>query len=238
MRVGECSVLISAVAHGDRDVILPASQLWLACCAGTIDLVVPGQTACLACSAHAAPSNSTMGEHAALPSTDAILAGLLVQTALKHLLGFQEAPAQGSLSVTDDELASRSAKPHEACVELHCRKLQQKFGRNPSRCGASSLMCCRGVLYQGKRAPRKNGRSRQRFRSVGVRMRELMLSELCALVSEDAQVSRWPVQVRIARIGHAAGRVAAARWLPAGRFGRVKVNVQASTSLTLSVTTL
>lgn len=81
-----------------------------------------------------APPSNTVGEHAALPSTDAILAGMLVQTALKHLLEFQEAPAQGSLSVPEDKLASKVAKPHESCAELQCRKLQQKFVRKPSRC--------------------------------------------------------------------------------------------------------
>lgn len=99
---------------------------------GHIQFLRPGALACFACApplqvASGVDEKSLKREGvcaASLPTTMGIVAGLLVQNALKLLLGFgRVAPFLGYAALTDF-FPSYAMRPNPACTDANCRKMQ------------------------------------------------------------------------------------------------------------------
>jgi ubiquitin-like modifier-activating enzyme 5 len=91
-------------------------------------MVLPGRTACLACiKAAAEVSTSGTNDRAALPATSAVLAGLLVNQALKHLLDFDTPVGCSSYNATQGTVALQAMDLNTTCPESQCQKLQQTY---------------------------------------------------------------------------------------------------------------
>jgi ubiquitin-like modifier-activating enzyme 5 len=63
---------------------------------------------------------------ASLPTTMAVVAGLLVQNALKYLLGFGKVTQYVGYSALTDFFPTMSMKPNPQCQNSHCRLRQQQ----------------------------------------------------------------------------------------------------------------
>ncbi len=112
-------------------------------------VIVPGVTACFACCpplvvASGIDERTLKREGvcaASLPTTMGIVAGLLVQNALKHLLGFGQVcfrlPTRGTPSFAPQRL-------HHACASLHTRRAKVDCGRLHAAPGAWPRHGCRG----------------------------------------------------------------------------------------------
>lgn len=107
---------------------------------GHIQFLRPGALACFAC---APPLQVASGVDekslkrdgvcaASLPTTMGIVAGLLVQNALKLLLGFgRVAPFLGYAALTD-YFPAYAMRPNPACTDANCRKWQANAPALPS----------------------------------------------------------------------------------------------------------
>lgn len=100
--------------------------------AGHIQLLTPGETACFECVPPLVVASgideSTLKREgvcaASLPTTMGIVAGLLVQNALKYMLGFgQVTPYLGYSSLTDF-FPQMLVKPNPECCRAQCQELQ------------------------------------------------------------------------------------------------------------------
>lgn len=104
---------------------------------GHIQLVSPGESACFACAppliVSAGIDESTLKRDgvcaASLPTTMAVVAGLLVQNALKYLLKFGTVSHYLGYSAMQDYFPSMTLRPNPDCDDQHCRKRQSDFQR-------------------------------------------------------------------------------------------------------------
>uniref|UniRef100_UPI00358F0FA3 ubiquitin-like modifier-activating enzyme 5 n=1 Tax=Myxine glutinosa TaxID=7769 RepID=UPI00358F0FA3 len=101
---------------------------------GHIQIIIPGRTACFACAPPLVVAEgldeSTLKRDgvcaASLPTTMAVVAGLLVQNALKHLLGFGTVSSYLGYNALQDFFPNMSVRPNPSCDELYCRKRQEE----------------------------------------------------------------------------------------------------------------
>ena len=108
-----------------------------------MQLVLPGETACLECTARPRSSQGTNSGSArvsasgacaaSLPTTTAILAGVLAQTALKHLLEFGTLSQYVSYEGLADSLTQDASLPDVECPQARCRELQEQQRCVPGR---------------------------------------------------------------------------------------------------------
>jgi ubiquitin-like modifier-activating enzyme 5 len=108
---------------------------------GHIQSIYPGETACFEC---APPYVVASGgdEHqikregvcaASLPTTMGVIAGLLVQNALKFLLGFGEVTHYLGYSSKTDFLPNYKIQPNPDCPSRFCLQLQDFYKNNTPR---------------------------------------------------------------------------------------------------------
>jgi ubiquitin-like modifier-activating enzyme 5 len=101
---------------------------------GHVQLLQPGHTACFACApplvVATGMDEKTLKKEgvcaASLPTTMAVVAGLLVQNALKYLLGFGKVTQYVGYSALTDFFPTMSMKPNPQCQNSHCRLRQQQ----------------------------------------------------------------------------------------------------------------
>ena len=108
---------------------------------GHIQFVVPGVTACFSC---APPLVVVTGLEASLkkegvcvaslPTTSAIIAGLLVQNALKYLLRFGECTKVLAYNSIQDFFSSYTLKPNPSCSSKLCLQRQQEIIQSSQTC--------------------------------------------------------------------------------------------------------
>ena len=108
---------------------------------GHIQTIYPGETACFEC---APPFVIASGGDeyqikregvcaASLPTTMGVIAGLLVQNALKYLLTFGEVTNYLGYSSKDDYLPKYTMKPNPECPNRYCQDFQNYYKINPKR---------------------------------------------------------------------------------------------------------
>ncbi|KAF2901452.1 hypothetical protein ILUMI_04728 [Ignelater luminosus] len=106
---------------------------------GHIQLMIPGETACFACVPPLVVASNidekTLKREgvcaASLPTTMGVVAGLLVQNALKYLLKFGEVSNYLGYSALNDFFPSMKLKPDPNCQDQHCRVRQQEYAARP-----------------------------------------------------------------------------------------------------------
>ncbi|XP_078282658.1 ubiquitin-like modifier-activating enzyme 5 isoform X3 [Rhinoraja longicauda] len=102
---------------------------------GHIQLFVPGETACFACApplvVAANIDERTLKREgacaASLPTTMAIVAGLLVQNVLKYLLGFGSVSYYLGYNAMQDYFPSMKMMPNPQCDDWDCRLQQEQY---------------------------------------------------------------------------------------------------------------
>ncbi|XP_065834446.1 ubiquitin-like modifier-activating enzyme 5 [Oscarella lobularis] len=102
---------------------------------GHIQLIKPGQTACFACAPPLVVASNidekTLKRDgvcaASLPTTMAVVAGLLVQNTLKYLLGFGSVSHYVGYNAMQDFFPSMSMKPNPGCSDANCQKRQTEY---------------------------------------------------------------------------------------------------------------
>jgi len=102
---------------------------------GHIQFIVPGETACFACAPPLVVASNidekTLKKDgvcaASLPTTMGIVAGFLVQNALKYLLKFGKVTHYLGYNALLDFFPTLQMKPNETCDEYFCRKRQAQF---------------------------------------------------------------------------------------------------------------
>lgn len=123
-----------------NQVCLELQQTWMEsgvsedAVAGHIQLIVPGETACFQCVpplvvASGIDERTLKREGvcaASLPTTMGIVAGMLVQAALKHMLGFGHVSKYLGYNSLKDFFPTMEIKPSAACVNPLCRQRQQE----------------------------------------------------------------------------------------------------------------
>ena len=67
---------------------------------------------------------------ASLPTTMGIVAGLLVQNALKYLLKFGKVTYYLGYNALEDFFPTMSMKPNPNCDDSYCRKRQKEYQEN------------------------------------------------------------------------------------------------------------
>lgn len=103
------------------------------CVAGHIQMISPGQTACFECAPPLAIASgldeSTLQRQdvcsASLPTTMGIISGLLVQNALKALLGFGDVTQCLGYMSLSDYFPRQRLRPNPDCTQSACVQLQQ-----------------------------------------------------------------------------------------------------------------
>lgn len=102
---------------------------------GHIQVIRPGETACFACAPPLVVASEiderTLKKEgvcaASLPTTMAIVAGMLVQNALKYLLGFGKVTPYLGYNALEDFFPTWSMKPNPECNDKFCRQRQKEF---------------------------------------------------------------------------------------------------------------
>lgn len=102
---------------------------------GHIQLVKPGETACFACAPPLVVASNiderTLKKEgvcaASLPTTMAIVAGMLVQNALKYLLNFGKVSPYLGYNALDDFFPTWSMKPNPDCTDRFCIERQKDY---------------------------------------------------------------------------------------------------------------
>nr|CAG4638492.1 EOG090X07G2 [Cyclestheria hislopi] len=102
---------------------------------GHIQFIVPGQSACFACAPPLVVASNidekTLKKEgvcaASLPTTMAIVAGFLVQNALKYLLKFGQVTHYLGYNALQDFFPVMSMKPNESCDDYYCRQRQKEY---------------------------------------------------------------------------------------------------------------
>lgn len=102
---------------------------------GHIQLIVPGETACFACAPPlviaANISEKTLKREgvcaASLPTTMGIVAGFLVQNALKYLLKFGKVSHYLGYQALLDFFPTMEMKPNSSCEDSFCRQRQKEY---------------------------------------------------------------------------------------------------------------
>ncbi|RWS24711.1 ubiquitin-like modifier-activating enzyme 5 [Leptotrombidium deliense] len=110
---------------------------------GHIQFIIPGESACFACAPPLVVASKidekTLKKEgvcaASLPTTMAIVAGFLVQNALKFLLAFGSVTFYLGYNALDDFFPTMKMKPNPNCDDYYCRERQKEFNerikRNP-----------------------------------------------------------------------------------------------------------
>ncbi|KAK9497299.1 hypothetical protein O3M35_004643 [Rhynocoris fuscipes] len=106
---------------------------------GHIQLIIPGESACFACAppllvASGIDEKSLKKDGvcaASLPTTMAIIAGFLVQNALKKLLKFGKVTPYLGYSALNDYFPTMALKPNPNCDDSFCRKRQEEYCSKP-----------------------------------------------------------------------------------------------------------
>lgn len=104
---------------------------------GHIQFIKPGEFACFACApplvvASGIDEKTLKREGvcaASLPTTMGIVAGFLVQNALKYLLKFGQVSKYLGYNAMLDFFPTMTMKPNEQCDEYFCRKRQEEFAK-------------------------------------------------------------------------------------------------------------
>lgn len=102
---------------------------------GHIQVLKPGETACFACAPPLVVASNiderTLKKEgvcaASLPTTMAIVAGLLVQNSLKYLLEFGKVSTYLGYNALEDFFPTWSMKPNPECDDRFCRERQKDF---------------------------------------------------------------------------------------------------------------
>ncbi|XP_062926139.1 ubiquitin-like modifier-activating enzyme 5 isoform X2 [Mobula hypostoma] len=102
---------------------------------GHIQLLIPGETACFACApplvVAAKIDEKTLKREgvcaASLPTTMAVVAGLLVQNVLKYLLGFGSVSYYLGYNAMQDFFPTMMMKPNPNCDDQICRLRQKEY---------------------------------------------------------------------------------------------------------------
>uniref|UniRef100_W5L636 Ubiquitin-like modifier-activating enzyme 5 n=2 Tax=Astyanax mexicanus TaxID=7994 RepID=W5L636_ASTMX len=102
---------------------------------GHIQLIIPGETACFACApplvVAANIDEKTLKKDgvcaASLPTTMGVVAGILVQNVLKHLLGFGTVSFYLGYNAMLDFFPTMTMKANPQCDDKHCRRQQEEF---------------------------------------------------------------------------------------------------------------
>lgn len=102
---------------------------------GHIQVIRPGETACFACAPPLVVASNiderTLKKEgvcaASLPTTMAIVAGMLVQNALKYLLSFGKVTPYLGYNALDDFFPTWSMKPNPDCNDRFCLERQQEY---------------------------------------------------------------------------------------------------------------
>jgi len=106
---------------------------------GHIQLIIPGETACFACAPPLVVASNidekTLKKDgvcaASLPTTMGVVAGLLVQNALKYLLKFGNVSNYLGYSALTDFFPTMPLKPNPTCEDSNCRLRQQEVAARP-----------------------------------------------------------------------------------------------------------
>ncbi|KAI5711547.1 hypothetical protein M8J76_003457 [Diaphorina citri] len=106
---------------------------------GHIQLIIPGESACFACAPPLIVASSidekTLKKDgvcaASLPTTMGIVAGFLVQNALKKLLKFGEVSWYLGYSALTDFFPKMKLKPNPSCDDSYCVQRQKEFNARP-----------------------------------------------------------------------------------------------------------
>lgn len=102
---------------------------------GHIQVIKPGETACFACAPPLVVASNiderTLKKEgvcaASLPTTMAIVAGMLVQNSLKHLLDFGKVTPYLGYNALDDFFPTWSMKPNPECTDRFCVERQKEY---------------------------------------------------------------------------------------------------------------
>lgn len=106
---------------------------------GHIQFIIPGETACFACApplvVAANIDEKTLKRDgvcaASLPTTMGIVAGFLVQNALKYLLNFGEVSYYLGYNAMQDFFPKMILKPNPNCDDKYCKERQQEYLLKP-----------------------------------------------------------------------------------------------------------
>lgn len=106
---------------------------------GHIQFIVPGETACFACAPPLVVATNidekTLKREgvcaASLPTTMAIVAGMLVQNALKYLLEFGKISHYLGYNAMEDFFPTMYLKPNDSCDDSFCRSRQSEYAAKP-----------------------------------------------------------------------------------------------------------
>ncbi|XP_014481170.1 PREDICTED: ubiquitin-like modifier-activating enzyme 5 [Dinoponera quadriceps] len=106
---------------------------------GHIQFIVPGETACFACAPPLIVASSidekTLKREgvcaASLPTTMGIVAGFLVQNALKFLLEFGQVSHYLGYNAMEDFFPKMTLRPNPNCDDTHCRQRQREYLAKP-----------------------------------------------------------------------------------------------------------
>lgn len=104
---------------------------------GHIQVIKPGETACFACAPPLVVASNiderTLKKEgvcaASLPTTMAIVAGMLAQNALKHLLHFGKVTPYLGYNALDDFFPTWSMKPNPECSDRFCKERQVEYNK-------------------------------------------------------------------------------------------------------------
>lgn len=102
---------------------------------GHIQVIRPGETACFACAPPLVVASNiderTLKKEgvcaASLPTTMAIVAGMLVQNALKYLLNFGKVTPYLGYNALEDFFPTWSMKPNPECSDRFCLECQKRY---------------------------------------------------------------------------------------------------------------
>jgi len=106
---------------------------------GHIQFIVPGETACFACAPPLIVASSIDEKvlkregvcAASLPTTMGIVAGFLVQNALKFLLKFGRVSHYLGYNAMEDFFPSMTLRPNPNCDDVHCKQRQKEYLARP-----------------------------------------------------------------------------------------------------------
>ncbi|XP_076648067.1 ubiquitin-like activating enzyme 5 [Halictus rubicundus] len=106
---------------------------------GHIQFIIPGETACFACApplvVAANIDEKTLKRDgvcaASLPTTMGIVAGFLVQNALKYLLNFGEVSYYLGYNAMQDFFPKMILKPNPNCDDRYCKERQKEYALKP-----------------------------------------------------------------------------------------------------------
>ncbi|KZC14428.1 PREDICTED: ubiquitin-like modifier-activating enzyme 5 [Dufourea novaeangliae] len=106
---------------------------------GHIQFIIPGETACFACAPPLIVAENINEKTlkrdgvcaASLPTTMGIVAGFLVQNALKYLLNFGEVSYYLGYNAMQDFFPKMTLRPNTNCDDRYCRERQQEYARKP-----------------------------------------------------------------------------------------------------------